>query len=134
EEATALKCLGVSSCSLIHRSGSKFLPLPHLSTPFTFRTFTAREVQRALQKELIHLLAADHRRQTFVVFDGLHPFAALSPQDLQALSTKCRGVVYRAHNVETALWEQCVEKARTPWLRWVYRYQAARVRTFERRI
>jgi hypothetical protein len=127
--------LGVSSCSILPRSGSKYWPLPGLRTPFTFRTFAAPPVRQAMGKELIRLLKDGHPAQrTFVVFDGLHAFASLSEPALRALSSRCAGIVYRAHNYETALWQQCAERARWPWFRWLFRYQTALVKAFERRI
>src|SRR5205085_1501043 len=71
---------------------------------------------------------------TYVVVDGLHPFAAFRPGALEELRRRCRGIVYRAHNFETTLWEQCAKKARTPWFRWLYRHQADRVRQFEQQV
>jgi polysaccharide biosynthesis protein PslH len=134
DAADARDALGVSSAVFVRRSASRWLPLPGWKTPFTFRTFAASEVQRGFRRQLARLVGEDPRHPAFVVFDGLHPFAALSPKDLQALSQSCRGVIYRAHNYETALWEQCAEQARMPWSRWFYRGQSALVKAFERRI
>jgi polysaccharide biosynthesis protein PslH len=130
DPTTAQKVLGVSSCSLIRRPSAK-RQLPNLKTPYTFRTFVAPAVQKAVHEELSRLLAADHRRSTFVLFDGLHPFASLSSSDLNELPKKCRGIVYRAHNYETALWEQCIDQTALPWMKWFYAKQANLVRTFE---
>jgi len=127
--------LDVLSCFVIPRSRSLLLRLPSLTTPLTFRAFAASGVRKAIKEHLAFLLkSASPTQEIFIVFDGLHPFAALSEADLQELSSKCRGVVYRAHNVETTFWEQCEERARTPWFRWFFRHQAALVRSFERRI
>src|SRR5205085_2505626 len=58
----------------------------------------------------------------------------LSEKSLQELSKVSKGIVYRAHNFETTLWEQSQAKARTPWFRWFFYHQAKLVRNFERRI
>jgi glycosyltransferase involved in cell wall biosynthesis len=133
--ASARAELGVVRCSLIARSRSKLLPLPSLRTPFTFRTFAAPGVRRTFKKVLAYLMdAARPTEDTFLVFDGLHTFGALRPKDLQDLSGKCQRIIYRAHNVESVLWDQCAERARWPWLRWFFQYQATLVRRFECRI
>lgn len=135
DAASAKKQLGVSGCSLLTRSPSKFFPLPGWRTPFTFRAFAAPAVQGAFQEEVDRLLKdAPDEKNTFLVFDGLHGFAALNPSSFRAFTDRCAGLVYRAHNHETSLWEQCVDRARWPWTRWFFRYQAALVRAFERRI
>jgi hypothetical protein len=127
--------LNVLSCSVIPRSSSKFLRLPSLTTPMTFRAFATSKIRRAFKEKLAILLKAENYSQdVFIVFDGLHPFAALSEFDLKDLSGQCRGIIYRAHNVETTFWEQCEAKARTPWFRLFFRYQAALVRTLERHV
>jgi glycosyltransferase involved in cell wall biosynthesis len=43
-------------------------------------------------------------------------------------------VIYRAHNFESALWEQGIVRSKSPWARWVYRHQFMRVNAFEREI
>ncbi len=131
----AIRRLGVSSCTLLSRSGYKFWPLPGRRTPWTFRTFAAPSVRRALGNTLNRLLSdGPSAKDTAIVFDGLHGFAALSEPDLRALSTRCGSIVYRAHNYETALWEQCAERARWPWFRRLFLFQAALVKSFESRI
>lgn len=135
DNAAAKQQLDLLSCSIISRSRSKLLRFPTLATPFTFRTFTAPKVRQALKERLDILLEpASPSHEAFMIFDGLHPIAALSESDLHDLSRRCRGIVYRAHNFEAALWEQCAEQARMPWFRWFLQYQARLVRNFERRI
>ncbi len=135
DRATAQKELDLLSCSAISRNPSLFWRLPSLSTPFTFRTFAAPNVRKAFKERISTLLkTVTPSQKMFVVFDGLHPFAMLSQPDLEVLSRQSAGIIYRAHNVETTLWEQCEEKSRTPWFRLFFRHQAALVRSFERRV
>jgi len=121
DENAVKKQLNVSSCSVIHRSSSMFLRLPSLSTPFTFRAFAAPGIRGAFKKSLSNVLkSANPNLSTFIVFDGLHPFAGLGEGGLRGLSGQCSGIVYRAHNVETVFWEQCEESSQTPWFRWFF--------------
>lgn len=132
---SAKKNLGVSSCLVISRSASKIWPLPGPRTPFTFRSFAAPRVRQELRDAIENLLQGEiPAAKTFLLFDGLHGFAALGESTLQSFSDRCAGIAYRAHNHETSLWEQCAEKERRPWLRWFLRYQATLVKNFERRI
>jgi glycosyltransferase involved in cell wall biosynthesis len=128
----AKKELNVRSCALIRRSGSRFFPLPGPWTPFTFRTFAAGDVRREFHGFLDRAIAAGPKPA--VVFDGLHTFAALADGALSRLAARAAGIVYRAHNVEAALWDQCAERARQPWMKLFFRWQAALVRRFETRV
>jgi glycosyltransferase involved in cell wall biosynthesis len=133
ETSVALKYLGVSSCCLVRRKDPSLLFNPW-STPYTLRSFMAPETRQNFHEELTRVLASDLRRTTLVIFDGLHPFACLNLRDFQILPRRCAGVVYRAHNYETALWQQSAELAKSPWMRWVYQKQTDLVRLFERQV
>jgi glycosyltransferase involved in cell wall biosynthesis len=131
--AAAQKYLGVSSCCFVRRTDVGF-PFASWRTPLTFRTFVTPDTRKHLHQELTRLLAADQRHRPSVIFDGLHTLAALEPADFHLLPLRCDATVYRAHNFETALWEQCEHKARFPWMRWIYRHQAGLIRDFERQV
>lgn len=130
----ARRRLGVDSCASVARAG-RWLPPPWaLRLPCTFWSFAAGKVRRGLRRELGRLLDEGWDREwPFVVFDGLHTFAALSARDLGWLAAHSRGFVYRAHNFETTLWTQCASAARAPWRKAFFSLQAALVRAFERR-
>lgn len=132
DESMVIRELGLQRCFIIRRSGSRWWPLPTLSIPWTFRTFAAPSVRQAfaaeLERYLKSLLPQD---KAFVVFDGLHTFAAFD-SEIRSLSSQGVQVIYRAHNVETVLWEQCADRAKTPWFRWFFRFQAQQVSRFER--
>ncbi len=127
--------LGVRLCTSVIRRRSLWSRLPSWKTPFTFRAFSTKAVRRQLCEALGWLLNVPmDKERSVVVFDGLHPLAAFSHTDLERWVTECRGVIYRAHNVETTLWSQCAQRARTPWFRWFFEHQARLVGRIERRI
>jgi polysaccharide biosynthesis protein PslH len=133
-ELDAQSQLGVRHCRVLWRKGSKYFPFPRWSLPFTFRSFADPRLRQQLNHEILRLLdSSKPQERTYIVFDGLHTFAALQT-DLKTLSKRCKGLVYRAHNVEAVLWEQCAARARTPWFRWFFRHQARLVSDFESRV
>jgi glycosyltransferase involved in cell wall biosynthesis len=130
----AMKNLGVSSCTLITRPDSALLSLK-VNQPYTLREFAAKKVQTVLKEKLCDLIKhSSDSAGTFIVFDGLHAFASLLPKDREDIAAICGGLIYRAHNFETALWTQCAQKARVPLMRWLYQYQAELMRKFERNV
>jgi glycosyltransferase involved in cell wall biosynthesis len=133
-KADACEQLGLASCTLITRPRSLPIPLRSRHMPLTFRTFALPSVRVALHNELSRLLKIPASGSApWIIFDGLHTFAALETQALKDLAARTP-VIYRAHNVETVLWEQCAERTTTPWMRWLYLQQASLVRLFERNI
>ena len=126
--------LGVKSCMLIRRSGAWFRSPPSWNIPITFRTFAALRKEKTLYRTLMRMTRRSAEpREAVTVFDGLHTFAALDARDLGDLFRATR-IVYRAHNVESVLWEQGAKNSPSAWLRWSYRHQAALIRTFERQM
>ncbi len=129
QQAFSLRTHGV-----IPRSGSYAAAPPSIDLPWTFRTFATRRVQEAFHAESARFLQSlQEGEKAFVVFDGLHTAAAVSDSDFDLLKKKC-GLIYRAHNVETELWEQCVGKTPWPWMRLFFKYQAGLVRRFEQQL
>jgi polysaccharide biosynthesis protein PslH len=109
--------------------------------PLTFRNYHARPVRDALERILSGELApwlaggtAPSRRPDWygVVYDGLHPAIHSSRHGIFARPAFPPRVFYRAHNFETDLWERKAARTLLPPLRWFFRFQASRVRAFER--
>ena len=135
DASVAMKNLGVLSCTLLRRSGSRYWPLPSPRAPITFKSFTSSGLRRAFQRELTRWVETlPPVMSPWLVFVGLHSFGALSDETRSALVKRGCKMAYRAHNFETSFWEQCAAKSPTPWFRWFFLYQATLVRTFERRI
>ncbi|HVO32957.1 MAG TPA: glycosyltransferase [Elusimicrobiota bacterium] len=133
DPAAACAQLGVTRCTRVPR-GSGLIPFAPWRTPLTFRTFAAAKVRRELSQALAETQAARRSQAAWVVFDGLHGAAALTPSAWSFWASAGSGFVYRAHNFETALWEQCVAESRTPWTRRLVQYQASLVKAFERSV
>lgn len=126
---------GLHRAVAISRTPSIVSAPPSLFSPWTFRTFMTASVQSAFRSEYRRFLGSiSPGEHAFVVFDGLHTAATLTEEDWKALDEKCQGLIYRAHNFETELWDQCIAKTPWPWMKAFFMIQTALVRRLERRL
>ncbi|HUP57538.1 MAG TPA: hypothetical protein VM598_08815, partial [Bdellovibrionota bacterium] len=140
--------LGVRHVLVVRREdagGSPLTMIPSLLAspliPLTFRNYHAKPVRDALERILSGDLAPwlaggtapSHRPDWYgVVYDGLHPAIHSSRHGIFAKPSFPPRVFYRAHNYETDLWERKAARTVLLPLRWFFRFQASRVRAFER--
>lgn len=112
---------------------SSYLAAPPMPwSPWTFRTFLTGHIRSAVRAEWKRFAGTlTPGEKPVIVFDGLHTASALSNEVWQDMNRSGAGWVYRAHNYETELWEQCVSRARTPFTKVFFRIQTALVRHFE---
>jgi glycosyltransferase involved in cell wall biosynthesis len=97
---------------------------PHL--PLSVRPFASECCQKFL-REMI-----DQNPQALFLWDGLHPMAAVSTgKELnQKKPLRAQKHIYRAHNIESALWEGYARQAFFPLNLFIQR-QVVRMRKFE---
>ena len=133
---------GISSSRVVHREpiGRGFQVLGLLAVlksfclrpwmPVTLAPFAARSVRKELER-IISAGPAQGERWTAIVYDGLHPAAHSSVFAEFEPPSPGLPVYYRAHNVETEIWERKAGATRFPPLRLFFRFQAFLMRRFE---
>lgn len=91
-------------------------------TPLTVIPFTGKRARQCVEAQL------DMQPGAVVVWDGLHPMGML----FRALQERWASVVqiYRAHNIETHIWEARQKSLRFP-VSWLFERHVSKMRIFE---
>ena len=140
--------LGVRDVMVIRRSGGEADRLGLLTaallrplTPITMRHYCTTRMRRRLGALLrgaseasdMRLVRPEsqHRHWRTVVYDGLHPACSSSSCGKFVRLPGIDHIVYRAHNREADIWLRKVSQSAAGVRRFLFGYQARRVRVFE---
>lgn len=135
----AQKMLGVRSCVVVRRKpGERSLwkAARHLPSffrapkvPITMQRYHSIQVRRGIDR-ILHGSNGGAGWDA-MVYDGLHVAAHAAQGGEYARNGFSGKIIYRAHNRESALWEQQAQEESSPLLKHFIRYQAGRVKVFE---
>jgi hypothetical protein len=140
--------LGVRDVMVIRRSGGEADRLGLLTaallrplTPITMRHYCTPRMRRRLGALLrgaseasdmrLILPESQHGPWRTVVYDGLHPACSSSSCGKFVRPPGIDHIVYRAHNREADIWLRKVSQSAGRFRRFLFGYQARRVRVFE---